>query len=146
MADRSFALTVPADARYLKVVRAFFTPVLEDLFAEASAMMILALDESCSNIVKHRSGGLECELIQVRIDVLKDRVRIRLGDFCAAADLPKIKPRDLEDIRPGGLGTHFIDKIMDSVSYEPEPGRPDRLALVMEKAIPGGEQKDGDEV
>ena len=103
---------------------------------------MLALDESCSNIVKHRSGDLADNVIQVRIALLKDRVRIRLGDFCGLADVPRIKPRDLEDVRPGGLGTHFVGRIMDKVSFEPEPDRPGRLALVMEKVLPRGEEKD----
>jgi sigma-B regulation protein RsbU (phosphoserine phosphatase) len=146
MQDRAFALTVPADPRYLKVIRAFFGPVLEDLFGEKSGLLILALDESCSNIVKHRCGSLADDLIQVRVIVQPDRLRIRLGDFCAAADVPKIRPRDLEDVKPGGLGTHFIDQIMDRVVFEPEPERPGRVALVMEKAIPRSEAKDADQV
>ena len=28
------------------------------------------------------------------------------------------KPRNLEDIKPGGLGTFFINQIMDSVSFQ----------------------------
>lgn len=146
MQERAFALTVPADPRYLKVIRSFFTPVLGDLFGEQSGMLILALDESCANIVKHRSGCFENNVIQVRIEIGADRVRIRLGDFCAAADVPKIRPRDLDDIRPGGLGTHFVDQIMDRVGFDPEPGRPERMALVMEKVIPGAEVKDDDQV
>lgn len=146
MQDRVFALTVPADPRYLKVIRAFFTPVLDDLFGESSGLLVLALDESCSNIVKHRTGSGEDDVIHVKIMVLPGRVRIRLGDFCGTSDVPRIRPRELEDVRPGGLGTHFIDQIMDRVSYEPEPDRPGRVALVMEKATPGGEAKDGSEV
>ena len=30
-----------------------------------------------------------------------------------------IKPRDLSDVRPGGLGVHFIREIMDQVVYDP---------------------------
>jgi sigma-B regulation protein RsbU (phosphoserine phosphatase) len=28
-----------------------------------------------------------------------------------------VKPRDLEDLRPGGLGTHFIREIMDATDF-----------------------------
>ena len=30
----------------------------------------------------------------------------------------KIKPRNLDDVKPGGLGTFFINQIMDSVSFQ----------------------------
>jgi sigma-B regulation protein RsbU (phosphoserine phosphatase) len=146
MAERAFALTVPADARYLKVVRAFFQPVLEDCFGDQAGMMVLALDESCSNIVKHRVRAGEGAVIAVHVSVDEARMRIRLGDFCAAEDVAKIRPRDLGDVRPGGLGTHFVDSIMDSVRYEPEAGQPGRVALVMDKALPGRKTEDADHV
>ena len=76
------------------------------------------------------------------IEIRSPRARFRIGDFCTPEDLPNIKPRDLSDVRPGGLGTHFIGEIMDRVGYEPEPGRPGRLALVLEKAIPNAEPTD----
>jgi sigma-B regulation protein RsbU (phosphoserine phosphatase) len=144
MSDRAFAVTVPADARYLKVVRAFFKPLMEEHFGEEGAgMIILALDESCSNIVKHRSQ-LDGGLIHVRVLVMPDRLRLRIGDFCRDTDVDNIRPRDLTDVRPGGLGTHFINQIMDRVAFEPEPARPGRMALVMDKALPSGKEKDGD--
>lgn len=145
MRDGAFAVTVPADSRYLKVIRGFFAPIMEEVFGEESNMLILVLDESCSNIVKHRSGVLDEGLIHVRVEVLPDSLRIRIGDFCGKEDVPNIKPRDLEDIRPGGLGTHFINQIMDRVEFEPEPDAPGRLALVMEKSIPHDEEKHGSE-
>ena len=144
MPDRAFGVTVPADARYLKVVRAFFKPVLDEQFGADAGKLILALDESCANVVKHRSGALDGGLVHVRLELLPDRVRIRIGDFCGENDVDKIKPRDLADIRPGGLGTHFVGEIMDRVAFEPEPKSPGRLALVMEKIVPVRKEKNGD--
>ena len=31
--------------------------------------------------------------------------------------IKKIKPRNINEIKPGGLGTHFIDQIMDNVRW-----------------------------
>ena len=136
MTERAYSMTVPSDARYLKVVRAFFKPVLEDHFGDSAGRLLLALDEACSNIVKHRESGEGCGVLQVRIRVTNDDLQIRLGDFCAKEDIPKVKPRDLEDVRPGGLGTHFIAEIMDRVMYQPEKDAPGRVALVLEKTLP----------
>ena len=36
-------------------------------------------------------------------------------------DIEKVKPRDLSDVRPGGLGTHFIREVMDEVVFLVSP-------------------------
>jgi len=105
-------------------------------------MLILALDEACSNVVKHRNKDLMGGLIHVRAEVTPEFLRFRIGDFCAKEDIPNIKPRDLTDIRPGGLGTHFISEIMDRIEFEPEPGSPGMMALVLERAVPSGQESD----
>jgi sigma-B regulation protein RsbU (phosphoserine phosphatase) len=42
-----------------------------------------------------------------------------LTDYGLPACPEKIKPRALDDIRPGGLGCHFIKEVMDEVEYLP---------------------------
>ena len=138
---RPFAVSVPADPKYLKVIRGFFQPVIEGLFGEKEAgMLLLALDEACSNVIKHRSKAHMEGLIHVRGEVRESSLLFRIGDFCGADDIPNIKPRELQDVRPGGLGTHFIAEIMDRVAFEPETDSPGRLALVLEKAVPTGQK------
>ena len=139
-----FAVTVPVDAKYLKVIRGFLQPIIEDLFeAEQADMLVLALHEACSNVVKHQGQALMGGLIHVGAELAPDSIRLRIGNFCATEDVPNIKPRDLKDFRPGGLGTHFIGQIMDRVAYEPDPGSPGRMALVMEKKLPVEEKSHG---
>jgi anti-sigma regulatory factor (Ser/Thr protein kinase) len=48
----------------------------------------------------------------------RDRLTVRLRDFGKKADARKIAPRDLKDIRPGGLGTHFIRTVFDTMCYD----------------------------
>lgn len=145
MKPRPFAMSVPAEARYLQVIRGFFEPVLDGLFKDEAGMLLLALDEACSNVVKHRSKALMGGMIHVRAEVGRDSLRFRIGDFCGEEDISRIQPRDLEDVRPGGLGTHFIKEIMDRVAFEPEPDSPGRMALVLEKAVPGGREDHDDQ-
>ena len=133
---KSFAVTVPAEASYLKIIRGFFKPALEQVVGERAGLLILALDEACSNIIKYRARSLDRCLIHVRAEICEERATFRLGDFCDSADVCRIKPRSLDDIRPGGLGTHFINEIMDEVGFEPEPENPSRMALVLTKLLP----------
>ncbi len=136
MTENALSVSVPADAANLGAVRAFFDAALRPLFGDETDRLVLALDEACSNVVRHRSPAIACRTLDVRAEFTPGAVRFRIGTFCSREDLPSIKPRDLADVRPGGLGTHFIERIMDRVSYEEEPDRPGCLALMLEKALP----------
>jgi sigma-B regulation protein RsbU (phosphoserine phosphatase) len=45
-----------------------------------------------------------------------------------------IHPRPLDELRPGGLGTHFIRTVMDEVAFLPPPAGAGNL-LQMTKRI-----------
>jgi serine/threonine-protein kinase RsbW len=61
---------------------------------------------------------------------LRDRVRFVLRDYGRSCDPKYIRSRDLEDIRPGGVGVHIIRQVFDYVKYEP---RRRGTRLVLEK-------------
>jgi sigma-B regulation protein RsbU (phosphoserine phosphatase) len=48
-----------------------------------------------------------------------DGIEFRIRDHAPPVTLDDWRPRDLEDLRPGGLGVHFIRQIMDEVAYLP---------------------------
>ena len=129
-----FLLRVPARARYLCRLRSFFKGVLEDFGLDDAGDLVLALDESCANVLKHRPARGPRDDLRVEAEVRKGFVRFRIADFCCAGDVPAIKPRSLDAVRPGGLGTHFVQKIVDRVDYEPDDDHGDRLTLVLEKS------------
>jgi anti-sigma regulatory factor (Ser/Thr protein kinase) len=138
MKDRSFFVSVPADSRFLRAIRAFFQPLLTEVFGDATTqMLILALDEACSNMIKHAGDDPpDDRRIEVESSLGDDGVRFRLRGFCCQSDVPNIKPRDLSVPEPGGLGTHFITRIMDRIRFEREDEATSRVALVMEKSLP----------
>lgn len=51
-----------------------------------------------------------------------DAVRIVIEDLAEQVDPACIKSRDLDDIRPGGLGVHIIQEVMDEALYERRDG------------------------
>ena len=130
-----FEVSVPPDSRYLRVLRAFFGDVLGELYGDGVEMLVLALDESCSNALKHRSTERP---VRIRAVLEPTLARFEMDDFCCPAEIPQIKPRELGDVRPGGLGTHFVAEIMDDVRFEPDPANEGRLTLVLEKGFPEG--------
>jgi anti-sigma regulatory factor (Ser/Thr protein kinase) len=92
-------------------------------------LMVLALDEACTNVIRHAYGGCSQRLIRLSIDGLPRRVRCVLRDYGASCDPAKIRSRDLADFRPGGLGVRIMHSAFDQVLFEPQP-RGTRLTLV----------------
>lgn len=132
--SRHYDVTLPSDKSSLKSLRAFLGSVLAGICEEPEPL-ILAVDEACSNVIKYRSQSIDDGMIHVSVEVADDALRFRVGRFCKSQDLHKIKPRDLRDVRPGGLGTSFIGQIMDRVDYVEEEGTPGCLALLLEKKV-----------
>jgi anti-sigma regulatory factor (Ser/Thr protein kinase) len=79
----------------------------------------LASGEAVMNIVKHGyNNGNEKEFIEILIKLNSKQIEINFYDNGSPVDPKKIKPRDLEDIKPGGLGSHFIEKKIDEVKWK----------------------------
>lgn len=75
--------------------------------------LVIAVNEACMNIIQHAYGDDAAGEIVLEIFNNADTISFRLQDFAKPVDLKKITPRQLDELRPGGLGTHFIHEIMD---------------------------------
>ena len=81
--------------------------------------LVLAIAEAAQNIVKHAyNGGPHTDKMRVRISLNNDNLQIDIFDKGKPAIPENIKPRALDDIKPGGLGTFFIGQIMDQVVFK----------------------------
>lgn len=96
--------------------------------------MVLAVHEAIANIIEHAYKGDPAGEISLKMQKNGSRLEFQLTDFASPADVSAIKPRALEDIKPGGLGTHFINISMDEVTYSQLPDGKGNL-LVMIKNI-----------
>ena len=83
--------------------------------------VVLAIDEACQNIIRHAYQGETDEEIILKIGMEGKELNISLEDSAPEVSSDCMKPRELEDIRPGGLGCHFIKQVMDEVSLGPSP-------------------------
>ena len=75
--------------------------------------LVIAVNEACMNVIQHAYKGDESGEIVLEILNNGSELLFRLKDHAAPIDLNSVKPRDLDQIRPGGLGVHFIREIMD---------------------------------
>lgn len=108
-----------SDPKMLKIVRAGIAHLCDliGFTPEQRNQTMLAVDEACSNIIKYAYEGKTDQLIIITARLIENGIQVMLRDFGKKADEDFIKPRDLDDVRPGGLGVHLIRSTMDAVSY-----------------------------
>lgn len=113
----------PAEASSLALIRERVRKAADTCgFAPAPREdLVLAVDEACQNVIRHAYGGRGGDLV-LTIRRQEDTIVVFLRDYAKPVDPATIRPRDLGDLRPGGLGTHFINEVMDEVTFLPPPG------------------------
>lgn len=121
-----------AQPEQLRNVRAVIRQTLAPLVCNPAleTNLVLALDEACTNVIRHAYGGDPSGEVILQILREGETLIFRIRDFAAPVDREKVKPRDLEDVRPGGLGVHFIGNIMDVMRFiAPPDGRGNLLEM-----------------
>lgn len=113
--QRVVELRFPSQADRLCIVRALVKRTAEFVGCDSALaeQLVIAVNEACMNIIQHAYGDDSPGEIVLEIFNNADTIRFRLQDFAAPVDLNRIKPRELGEVRPGGLGTYFISEIMD---------------------------------
>jgi anti-sigma regulatory factor (Ser/Thr protein kinase) len=131
-------IKLPSDPQFLKIIRSSVAHVSHMcmLSEEECNAVTIAVDEAVANIIKHTYKGETDKPIVVNLRLDSTKLQIILRDFGNKIDPKKIKSRDLNDIRPGGLGVHLIKSTMDEVIYDNSLEVGNQLTLT--KYLPGG--------
>ena len=111
----------PVESSSLKEIRNFAREVFakDPIFKSSIDDVILAIAEAAQNIVKHAYNGQPSgDTMRVEIKFDDKQLVVELFDKGKPAIPQNIKPRRLDDIRAGGLGTFFIGQIMDEVIFK----------------------------
>lgn len=96
-----------------------------------------AVDEALTNVIRHTYSGRADQPIEVLFRSVRRQsdpesavgLEILLCDRGPAINPEQMCFRALEEVRPGGLGLHFIQQSMDIVEYKRANGT-NRLRLV----------------
>jgi sigma-B regulation protein RsbU (phosphoserine phosphatase) len=125
-----------SDPKKLRMVRERVQEVAEEYGCSKKLIsdLVIAINEACMNIMQHAYKGEKSGEILLEIQKKSGDVQVLLTDFADPIDPKGIRPRDLADVKPGGLGTYFIQEIMDDCTY----GHLDNMAgnyLKMRKKI-----------
>lgn len=132
----SLKLELPSHPQVLSIVRSAVQQfaVVVGFNEEECRSIILAVDEALANIIRHAYDNRYDQTIELTcrrlgpdlgpnsgtpLNDVRDGLEFLFVDHGRSAAPEQMKGRDLDDVRPGGLGIHLISQIMDQVSYEP---------------------------
>lgn len=120
---------------------------------DACGQIALAVDEALCNVIRHGYQREPDHPIWLSIwplggawadgtpkpsggsgDERPDAMKIVIEDEAKPVDPEKIRSRDLDEIRPGGLGVHIIKTVMDEAMYEQRGPLGMRLTMVKKRA------------
>ena len=102
----------------------------------ATRDIVLAVGEACQNVILHAYEGRGDGPILLDILESPDRMILRVTDFGPAVAASDVQPRALRDLRPGGLGTHFIQNVMDSTDFGRSPSGVGNVLQMSKKKDP----------
>jgi len=136
--DRLVSLTFASRANRLKLLRCVIRDAadLVGLDDKAADAVVLAVNEACMNIMQHAYKMNPDGRIDVLIMQEKDAMVIQLRDYADTVDVEQVCSRDLADVRPGGLGVHLIESLMDESGFLESPADGGNI-FQMKKRISG---------
>lgn len=140
MTEPEVRVRVPAQAEWLQELRAQVRAcaVRQGFAAAAVENLVLAVNEACMNVIQHGYRGAAGE-IELAVVPLHDGIEFRVRDDAPRVGLEDWRPRPLDELRPGGLGVHFIRAIMDEIAYLPLPGAQGNLLSMKKYRDNGGD-------
>ena len=122
----------------LKDIRSFSRDVFDklELNQDLKDELVLAIAEAAQNIVKHAYKNAQdtADKMEIKISLKNNELEIGFFDKGRPVDQNNVRHRKIDDIKPGGLGTFFIQEIMDAVVFK-EGDKPWINHLVLTKKI-----------
>lgn len=124
MGRKSSRLTIPSTTLKLSAVREFVEKHARDygFSADVVDQMALAVDEACTNVIRHAYRGRKSGPVDIRIVEEADRFTVTIRDQGESFDFDHYKRPNLAEAirarRGGGFGVDIMRRLMDLVEYE----------------------------
>jgi serine/threonine-protein kinase RsbW len=133
------SMTVPGRYDQIGSVCQFVATAAEDAGMDENGVfhVQLACDEACTNIIEHAYGaeGQGEIVVSWRVEgngftiVIEDRGRPFDPADVPAPNIP-VEGDSLDKLKIGGLGIHFMKKLMDEIHFHFDPKRGNRLTMI----------------
>ncbi len=137
--ESTFTLSVPSSTKNLVLIRDFVSQVAAQAGFDDSELikLELAVDEACTNVIKHAYGYDTAREVTVRAIFDNEELRLQIIDNGLGFDPDVVKAEHIKQLisegKSGGLGMQLMKLLMDEVHYEISPGQ--KNELIMTKKI-----------
>ncbi len=124
-------LTFRSSTEYLSLIRKNVGWICEkkEFPEKECSRTVLAVVEAATNIIRHAYEGDPDSTITLRLAEIDCGLQIEFLDRGKEFSPDKLQGRDLDDVKPGGLGLHMLRACMDDVRFEKRSGGGTRLVL-----------------
>jgi serine/threonine-protein kinase RsbW len=132
---QKYRLKIPSITENLQMIREFVLKIAAKtgFNEETQEQIALAVDEACTNVIKHAHHHDARRLMDIQIQTDANKMKITITDRGRGFDITKLKDPDVEkyirESRHGGLGIYLIKTLMDEVDYEFNPGVKNQVQL-----------------
>ena len=139
MTERSrqkYTLKVSSKTENLEIIRDFICRLaVRGGFNDVEAGQIeLAVDEACTNAIKHAHKYNKRYRLDITSFLDKDKIEIIISDKGTGFSAAKIPEPNIEDnihqAKKGGLGIHLMRTLMDEVTFSIDPGKKNQVIMI----------------
>lgn len=133
---QKFNLKVSSITENLEIIREFIHNLaVKGGFNDEDAYQIeLAVDEACTNVIKHAYKFNDRRIIDINVYLYTNKMEINISDKGKGFDLKKLTEPDLKEYahaaKRGGLGIHLMRSLMDEVNFTFNPEKKNTVSLV----------------
>ncbi len=123
-AERDIRLEVRSDPRLLGSVRGLVRGWVSgfDVDTEIADEVVLAIDEACSNAIRHSYGGRCDATVELTLRATPAYLEFEVSDRGSPCPPERFERRTLHpptpaEVRPGGLGVQLMHQVFDEVEF-----------------------------
>lgn len=130
------SISIESKTERLVVVRDFVSHAAREFgFSDEEVSKIaLAVDEACTNVIKHAYEFDPGKKIMVVVKPNKGAFEISITDNGKRFNPDKLQAPDMKEylshFRKGGLGVYLMKSLMDKVEYSSAPGTRNEVRLI----------------
>jgi anti-sigma regulatory factor (Ser/Thr protein kinase) len=84
-------------------------------------LIVLAADEAVTNIIRHTYASAPDKPIVLSAKITGGHLHLWMRDYGPPVDTATLKGRELEDVKPGGLGLNLLKSTFTAVEHFPMP-------------------------
>jgi len=133
--NKTSELVVKSRTGNLSSIRDFISSKASDagLAKDSIENIMLAVDEACTNIIKHAYKSFPDGEITIKIEYNSEKFQIEILDHGSTFNPDTVPDPDLQKYyrngRVGGLGMYLMKTLMDDVKYISVPGKYNKVLL-----------------